>query len=146
MSIDVDARGWPIVGATSNCRFFEVCAGVLAVLPIPPATDDEETARENSDFQDSYFRRLGTRGVVIIFFDAFVSQDKVARRVYREAPDPFVLAKALVATSLLGRAIASFALGSRQLKTPMKMFATFEEALPWAQTQLGCAPGKETTR
>ena len=73
--------------------------------------------------------------VVILFFDGFVSQDTNARRVYREARRELVLAVAFVARSLLGRAIASFALGGRLPSARRKMFTTLEDALPWVRTQ-----------
>jgi len=135
MTADVDAQGWAVVGVTANCRFFDVERGVLAALPLSPAIDDEATARENSAFHEEYFRTRGTSGVVILFFDGFVSQDTNARRVYREARRELVLAVAFVARSLLGRAIASFALGGRLPSARRKMFTTLEDALPWVRTQ-----------
>lgn len=132
-NVDVAARGWSIVGETTNMRFFDVGGGVLAAVPLAGAVDDEATAAENLAFQAAYFRGLGAPGLVIVLMDGLVSQDKDARRIYRESGEPFVRAVGLVASSLLGRAIASFSIGIRKPKVPMKHFTTLDEAIEWAR-------------
>lgn len=131
--IDVDTRGWEVVGSTANSRFFHVEAGVLAALPLPGTSDDRTTAIENVAFQTDYFRKLGRRGVVLIFIDGFTSQDKDARRVYLDQGGEVIVGAALIASSLLGRAIASLSLGIRKAKIHVKMFRDVNEALPWAR-------------
>jgi hypothetical protein len=130
--VDVDVRSWKLVGETKNSRFFDVREGILGAVPRPGALDDKETAEENNAFQGGYFEKLGKRGVVIVWLDAFASQDKDARRVYQESDHPWIRGVALVASSLLGRAIASFSTGIRKPKLPLKFVATTAEALAWA--------------
>jgi hypothetical protein len=136
MGTELDTRGWDIVGTTTDNRFFCVEHGVLAVLPLSRRIDDERTANETWVFEHDYFRGLGHPGVALVFIDGLASQDAEARRVYQERVTPFVAGKGLIAESLLGRAIASFVLGIRKPRTPIKMFGTFDEALPWARAQL----------
>lgn len=130
--LDLDVRGWKLVGETKNSRFFEVKDGILGAVPRPGSADDKETAEENNAFQGAYFEKRGRRGVVVVWLDGFASQDKDARRVYQESDHPWVRGVALVASSLLGRAIASFSSGIRKPKVPLKFVATTTEALAWA--------------
>jgi hypothetical protein len=132
-----------MVGTTTNCRFFEVEPGVLAVVPLAAAVDDEKTALENFAFEESYFRKLGRSGVSLVLVDNAVSQDREARRVYQRSRSTQVAAVAFVADTLLGRAIASFMLGGRESGAPVKMFATVEDALPWARSHLKTSAGEE---
>ncbi|AKU93790.1 hypothetical protein AKJ09_00454 [Labilithrix luteola] len=130
---DVAMRGWSIVGDTSNSRFFQVRSGLLCAVPRDGSLDDFETATENREFQESYFRRIGSPGAIIVLMDGFTSQDHAARTVYLGYDDRLLRGVALVASSLLGRAIASFSIGLRQSKLPIKSFATLELALAWAE-------------
>jgi hypothetical protein len=141
MGVEIDTRAWNVVGITTNSRFFCVERGVLAVMPLSGATDDGKTANENWTFESDYFRDLGYPGVVLVLMDNLVSQDKSARRVYQETVSPFVAGTGLIAESLLGRAIASFVLGIRRPRTPIKIFVAIDDALTWARAQLelvGC--------
>jgi hypothetical protein len=131
--LEVDTRGWEVVGSTANSRFFHVEPGVLAALPLPGTSDDKTTALENTAFQINYFKKLERRGVVLVFADGFTSQDKDARRIYLEQESEWVAGAALIAASLLGRAIASLSLGIRKSKVNVKMFRDADEALPWAR-------------
>jgi hypothetical protein len=143
MTEGVDTMAWRMVGTTTNCRFFEVEPYVLAVVPLALAIDDEKTALENYAFEEGYFQKLGHAGVSLVLVDNAVSQDKGARRVYQKSRSTQVVAVALVAGTLLGRAIASFLLGSRESGAPVKMFATVEDALPWARSHLKISPNAE---
>jgi hypothetical protein len=132
MTATVDTSGWKAVGETENTRYFELGPKILAAVPRERARDDEATARSNVKFQVSFLRERGG-GVVVVFFDNMVSQDKDARRVYQMEPDPAVLrATALVGGSLLSRAMGSFFLGLAKPRIPVKMFATTDEAVSWA--------------
>jgi hypothetical protein len=133
----VNTGGWTLVGQTVNCRFFATEPLFLVALPFSGAKDDAASARQNSTFQERYFHDSGTRGVVIVLFDAFVSQDHDARQTYRTTPSPSVAAVAIVAESLLGRAMAAFSVGSRVAPSaPRKMFGTMAEATAWGHEQL----------
>lgn len=129
---DVTMRGWSIVGDTSNSRFFEVRKGLLCAVPRAGSVDGLETATENRAFQEAYFRRVGA-GAVIVLMDGFTSQDHAARTVYLGYDETLLRAVALVASSLLGRAMASFSIGLRRSKLPIKSFPTLELALAWAE-------------
>jgi hypothetical protein len=128
-----DTSGWPFVGETSNSRYYLIEPDVLAALPAAGSADDLATARENVGFQNAYFRTAGHPGVVVVFFDNLVSQDKDARRIYQQEPDLTVLrGVALVGGSLLSRAIGSFFLGLSKPRIALKMFSELAEALAWA--------------
>lgn len=128
----VDTSGWKPIGESSNSRYFEIEKGLIAALPNPGARDDLASARNNLDFQHQYWRENGP-GVVLVFFDAMVSQDKEARSVYQTGTDPaLMLGTALVGGSLLSRAMGSFFLGLSKPKTPLKMFGSVGDALAWA--------------
>lgn len=137
-----DASLWSPTGETINTRYFAIEPGILAALPFPGAKDDEESARQNIEFQLGYLRRTRA-GVVIVFFDNMVSQDKGARSVYQTVPDPRVLVgTALVGGSLLSRAMGSFFMGLSKPKVPVKMFAAWEPALDWAHERMAEGHGR----
>jgi hypothetical protein len=131
--ISVDTTRWRFLGESSNTRYFEIETEVLGALPNPGSTDDGETARENLSFQHDHWRKHGP-GVVVVFFDNMVSQDKDARRVYQQESDPALMrGTALVGGTLLGRAMGSFFLGLSKPAIPLKMFGDLEQALAWAR-------------
>lgn len=132
----IDTKDWEFVGATKNSRFFAPERGVLVAVPQAGTTDDGATAVENRAFQDKHFATVGSPGVVLVLIDGFVSQDKDARRVYQDISGPHVAAAGMIATSVLGRAIGSLSLGIKKPKIPVRMFATLEEAFPWARSML----------
>ena len=137
MSTTPDTRGWKSVGETSNTRYFLVEERVLAGVPPPGSIDDAKSARENIDFQQDYFRKHQP-GVIIVFFDNLVSQDKGARSVYQTHGDPkLLLGTALVGGNLLSRAMGSFFMGLSKPKVAVKMFRTLDEAVVWAHERIG---------
>ena len=139
MSSMPDTSRWAPMGETSNTRYFEIERGVLAALPFPGSVDDEASARLNMEFQLDYLRR-GQRGVVIVFSDTPVSQDKGARSAYQTVPDPrILLGTALVGGNLLSRAMGSFFMGLSKPKVPVKMFPAWEQALVWAHERMASA-------
>lgn len=136
MSTTPDTSRWKPVGETSNTRYFLVEERVLAGLPAPGSADDAKTARENIDFQQDYFEK-SRPGVIIIFFDNLVSQDKGARSVYQTRGDPkLLLGTALVGGNLLSRAMGSFFMGLSKPKVAVKMFRTLDEAVVWAHERM----------
>ena len=133
----IDTSGWKPVGETSNTRYFEIEPTLLAALPHPGASDDRQTAHENQRFQNEHWRKLGRGGVVVVFFDNMVSQNKDARRIYQEEPDPaLMLGTALVGGTLLSRAMGSFFLGLSKPRIPVKMFPSLDEARAWARERV----------
>jgi hypothetical protein len=138
--MEVSTSGWKACGSTANTLYFEIGDDVLAGLPHPRSHDTAATARENVAFQNAHWRKRGHGGVVVIFFDNLVSQDKDARRVYQTEPDPALMrGTALVGGSMLARAIGSFFLGLTKPKVPVKMFGSIEDALVWARELNGSA-------
>jgi hypothetical protein len=124
---------WKPIGETSNTRYFEVESEIIAAVPNPGAKDDQASARENQSFQNEHWQKSGHGGVVIVFFDRLVAQDKEARRVYgSEADEKVMRGTALVGGSMLGRAMASFFLGISKPRIPVKMFDGVDRAIAWA--------------
>lgn len=131
---DIDTSAWTAVGETANTRYFEIGSDVLAGVPRPGAVDDQTSARENIAFQNEHWHKKGHGGVVVVFFDNMVSQDKDARRVYQADPDPSVMfGTALVGGTMLSRAMGSFFLGIARPRIPVRMCATLADALGWAR-------------
>jgi hypothetical protein len=140
-----NTAGWEHVGDTVNTRYFAIADGILGGVPRPGSVDDAATARENTLFQNAYFR-ASQPGVVAVFFDNLISQDKDARRIYQTMPDPTLLVgTALVGGTLLSRAMGSFFLGLSKPKVPVKMFGTLDDALDWAR-QIIAAGRREQPR
>jgi hypothetical protein len=133
--MDLDTSGWAHVGDSVNSRYFVVEPGVLAAVPRVGAKDDAVSALENQRFQNDHWRKLGRGGVVIVFADNLVEQDKGARRVYQNEPDLALMrGTAILGGTMLGRAIGSFFLGLARPKVPIKLCATLDEALVWARS------------
>lgn len=135
-----DTSTWKHVGDTSNTRYYLIEPHVLGAVPTRGTSDDGSSARANMTFQNAFLKEAGG-GVVVIFFDLMLSQDKAARRVYQTEPDPAVFrGAALVGGSLLSRAMGSFFLGLSKPKVALEMFADTEAALAWAR-ELNCPRG-----
>jgi hypothetical protein len=133
--MNVDVSPWSFVGETVNTKFYRVEDDVLAGVPNDGARDDGASARENIAFQNDYLRRLGRPGVIVVFFDRMISQDREARRVYQTEVDATcTLASCLVGGTALARAMASFSLGFTKQRIPVKMFPNLDEALAWSRT------------
>jgi hypothetical protein len=132
--LEVDTTKWKAVGETSNTKYFEVEPDILAAVPNKGSSDDGESARANQSFQNSYWHKAGHGGVVLVFFDRMISQDKDARRVYQKDLDLTVMrATALVGGSLIGRAMISFFLGISKPQCPVKPFGDVQGAIDWAR-------------
>jgi hypothetical protein len=136
VSVTPNTAGWKDLGKSSNTQYYEVAEHILAGLPPPGSIDDTASARANITYQLDYFRKNGP-GVVVIFFDNLVSQDKGARAVYQTEADPaLMLGTALVGGSLLSRAMGSFFMGLSKPRVAVKMFANLDEALIWARMRI----------
>lgn len=141
MSKIPDTSRWPSVGESANTRYFAVEPRILAGIPRVGTVDDEKSALDNVAFQHAYFERHEP-GVVIVFFDNMVSQDKGARAVYQSSTNAsLLLATALVGGNLLSRAMGSFFMGLSKPTMPVKMFGTLDEAVVWAHDRIAAAEG-----
>jgi hypothetical protein len=135
-----DTSKWPNLGRTSNTTYFKIDEGLLGALPDQGSKDTGESAQQNVDFQNQYFRSNG-QGVVIVFIDTMVSQDGDARGIYQSKPDPEVfLGVALVGGTRLSRAMGSFFLGLAKPNVPFKFFREGEQAFIWGRTLLPSRP------
>jgi hypothetical protein len=130
-----DTSGWLSIGRSGNADFYEVEAGVLAVVPFDGITDTADTAAESIRIQLQHLRARGSRAGTVVFMDAVAAQNSGAREVYRNAPDPtFQTCFALVGSTMFGRAVSSVFMGLHPPRVPTRMFGTFEEALEWIRT------------
>jgi len=131
--IDVPTAKWKFLGDGLNSKNYEIEPHVMAGVPNPGASDDLLTARDNVAFQNKLFKEWGG-GVVLVFFDNLVSQDKDARRVYQTEPEqPHFRGCGLVGGTLLSRAIMSFFVGLTKPRVPIKLFGNLPDALQWAR-------------
>ena len=129
------------VGRTSNTRYFAQDARVLVAWPDEGALDTAATATENADFQIAYFGSVGKRGVVAIYFDRLLGQDRGARKVYAERPGRDVaLGIVLIGGSLLTRAMGAFFMGLQKPIVPIRLFAAREDATSWIEQLLRADP------
>ena len=133
----IDRSRWTRFGTSDNADFYDVEAGVLAVVPFEGTADNAETARQSVSTQLDYLRAHGKRAGVVVFMDPVLEQDAGARTVYRDLPDPaFQVCFALVGSSAFGRAVGSVFLGLSRPRVPTRMFGSFEEAVAWIREKL----------
>jgi hypothetical protein len=131
--IEIPTAKWKLLGDSANAKNYEIEPHVMAAVPNPGSSDDLATARDNVAFQNKLLKEWGG-GVVLVFFDPLVSQDKDARRVYQtECEQPHYRACALIGGTLLSRAIMSFFVGVTKPRVPIKLFGNMADALEWAR-------------
>jgi len=139
MSLDVqdlvNKHALEKVGESANSEYYALPDGVLVTIPLEGSTDNRQTATENRDFQNQYYRDKGRKGGIIIFFDRMKSQDKDARKVYENVE--MLTCTAMVGGTLLTRAMFSFFLGLARPAMPIKLFADFDGALGWVRATQG---------
>jgi hypothetical protein len=123
---------WTPIGRSVNADFFEIEAGVLAVVPFDGASDTADTALDSVRIQLTHLRARGRRAGTIVFMDRVASQNSGARDVYRTAPDPTLqTCFALVGGTMFGRAVSSVFIGLNPPRVPTRLFGTYQEALSW---------------
>lgn len=133
-----DRSDWSPVGSTANTEYRARpgAPDILIVLPEPGLRDDAASARMNTDFQTAYAERVGRPCAVVVLLGALASQDSEARRLYAAAmSSERFFAASLVVTSPISRAIGSFFLGLSRPSVPTRMFADFDKAIAWAESQ-----------
>jgi hypothetical protein len=109
---------------------------ILIVLPEPGLRDDGASARMNMEFQTWYAERVGRKCAVVVLLGALMSQNAEARRIYAAGMDPALFfAASLVVNNPISRAIGSFFLELSRPQIPTKVFADFEKAIAWAESQ-----------
>ena len=128
----VPADGWISVGRTADTRYFRKDPDVLFVVPDNGSKDTGASAEGNADFQIRFAQEFGRPVAVVVRMTSLLSQDADARRVYAARMEPtHFYAAALVATSPISRAIASFFLGLTKPKFPTRVHDSYESALDW---------------
>lgn len=127
-----NTSAWIPIGRSANADFFEIEAGVLAVVPFDGASDTADTAADSVRIQLTHLRARGRRAGTIVFMDQVASQNSGARDVYRTAPDPTLqTCFALVGGTMFGRAVSSLFIGLNPPRVPTRLFGTYQEALSW---------------
>jgi hypothetical protein len=127
-----NTSAWTPIGRSVNADFFEIEAGVLAVVPFDGASDTADTAADSVRIQLTHLRARGRRAGTIVFMDQVASQNSGARDVYRTAPDPTLqTCFALVGGTMFGRAVSSVFIGLNPPRVPTRLFGTYQEALSW---------------
>jgi hypothetical protein len=127
-----NTSAWTPIGRSVNADFFEIEAGVLAVVPFDGALDTADTALDSVRIQLTHLRARGRRAGTIVFMDRVASQNSGARDVYRTAPDPTLqTCFALVGGTMFGRAVSSVFIGLNPPRVPTRLFGTYQEALSW---------------
>jgi hypothetical protein len=130
----VDTSQWTAVGSTSAYAYYAVTPDLLALIPFEGARDTGKTARENLDWQDAYWRKMGHTGSIAIFVDGVVDQDDEARRVYAdESKGALTHGAVLIGGTFWGRAAAKVFLAVRKQPIPVQLFPTLDEAMPWIE-------------
>ncbi len=126
------------LGRTVNTRYYAGAERCLIAWPDAGTQDTGESATENMDYQIRYFNELGMTGVVVIYFDRLLGQDRDARQVYAARTDAsWAEGIALIGGSLLTRALGAFFMGLNKPSVPTRLFASAEAAAPWIQERLG---------
>jgi len=132
-----DIEGLPRVGGTAAGGYYEVAPDVLLAYPHDGYIQTEEGARASMLEMYRIARERGRRVVTVVLVDRVKNQDSAARRVWKDEVDTNILCGlALVSSSMLGRAIASFFIGLTKPRVPTRMMATYPEALDWAEQRL----------
>jgi len=128
---DVDKL--PRVGGTDAGGYYEVAPDVLIAYPREHYIQDESDARASLTEMYRIARDRGRCVVTVVLVDRVKNQDSDARRVWKDEIDSDLIAGlALVAESMLGRAIVSFFIGLTRPRVPTVMVATVEDAVEWA--------------
>jgi len=132
-----DIEGLPRVGGTAAGGYYEIAPDVLVAYPREGYVQTEEGARASMHEMYRISRERGRRVVTVVLVDRVTNQDSAARRVWKDEIDTNILCGlALVSSSMLGRAIASFFIGLTRPRVPTVMVGTLAEAVEWAEARV----------
>ncbi|WP_373047484.1 hypothetical protein [Vulgatibacter sp.] len=135
-----DTSGWTPVGSTSKCDCYAVTPWLAVMVPHQGMRDTAESAREQVEWQDAYWARLGHPGCFAIYMDNIVDQDAGARDVYaEETHGSMTLCYALIGSTFWGRAIAAVYTGLKRPPITTRFFATLDDAMPWLESMARAA-------
>ena len=134
MAVEIDTSAWTPIGSTEKCDNFIVTPYLMVMVPKEGMRDTAESAREQVQFQDDYWAKVGHAGCVAIFMDRIVDQEAGARDVYAETTHgAMTLGYALIGSTFWGRAIAAVYTGLKKPPIPTRFFASLEAAMPWIE-------------
>lgn len=129
---------FPRVGGTEAGGYYEVAPDVLVALPREGYEQTVHGARASLREFERLAAERGRPLFSVILVDFVRSQDSGSRRVWSDEADPARMAGlALVSSSLLGRAIASFFIGLTRPRVPTQMLPTLDAALVWIEELRG---------
>jgi hypothetical protein len=132
----------PRVGGTGAGHYARIAPDVIVAVPRPGYVQDEAGARASLHEFVRIAREIGRKQALVVIVDRVQSQDGTSRRVWQREMDPgTVCCLALVADSLLGRAIASFFVGLRRPSVPTRLFATLDQAVSWCSDRIEVTGG-----
>lgn len=121
------------VGRSDDTTYYLIEERILGAVPDDGTRDTESSARANITFLNGYFKSDGP-GVVLVFMDALVSQDRAGRRTYQQELDPArLLGAGIIGGNMLGRAVGSAFIGLGSSSVPFKLFSNFNVGLEWAR-------------
>jgi hypothetical protein len=127
----------PRVGGTGAGAYYEVAPDVILAQPREDYVQNEDGARASLLELHRIARERGRKIVSVVLLDRVRGQDAGARRIWKEELDVSLVAGlALVGSSLIGRAIASFFIGLARPTVPTVMVASLDEAVAWATDRL----------
>jgi len=130
-----NASEFKSVGKTPTTDFTIADPDILIGTPKPGTVDNQESAKNNVEFEGNYARELGKRICVVILVGNLLAQDAETRRIYTEGlGEDSLYGVALVSGNSLGRAISSFFMGLTKPKVPTKIFDSIESAIAWARS------------
>jgi hypothetical protein len=131
--IRLDTADLALVGRSKDTNYYLIEENILGAVPDAGTRDDAVSAQANVDYLNGYFREHGP-GVVLVFFDMLVSQDRAGRTTYQSQLDPeLLLGAGLIGGNMLARALAAAFLGLGRAKVPFKVFPSLETGLAWAR-------------
>lgn len=108
---------------------------ILLHVPRKGGIDDAATAGATGQVLERIFRAHDGKLSVVVLLDQLAGQDSGARRIHSQTPPTLCRGVALVANSMLGRAIGSFFLGLAKSETPTCMCGSIAEARTWCRAQ-----------
>jgi hypothetical protein len=139
---DIDTSGWTPIGGTSRCDCFLLAPRIAVMVPKAGMRDTAETAREQMQWQEDYWKGAGHTGCFVIIMDTIVDQDAGAREVYAQKhTGQLTVGYALIGGTFWGRAISTAYMALNRPKIPTRFFATVDQALPWLAECLRISDG-----
>lgn len=142
MAQDMDVDGtwqapdpaWELVDDGPAGRYYRTPAGLIVIAPTLKSVETGDLALSGLKLLRRFADEAGKPIRVAILMDRIRDQTPEARRVWSQEISPDWYAKAaLVAESMLGRAITSFYLGLARPPVPTKVFATLALAFAWLE-------------